>query len=382
MHLAARAQAAGASFHLLAPAQTMIESAKPVISVGAIRTGCGKSQTARRIVRVLRDRGLRVGVIRHPMPYGDLSRQAVQRFASERDMTDEQCTIEEREEYEPHVAMGGVVFAGVDYERILHVAEAESDVILWDGGNNDTPFYRPDLHVVVMDPHRAGHEFHYYPGETNLRMADLVVVNKVDTAEAGRVEEVEAHVRDVNPRAKIVRADSPPRVEDAERIRGKRVLVIEDGPTLTHGEMPYGAGIVAARQGGAAAIVDPRPYAVGSIRETYARYGHLTEVLPAMGYGTRQMADLEATIARTPCDLVLVATPIDLARLVRIDQPNARVTYELEEHDREALPRAIDDMLARRVPRPHRAPRESGATPRAHAVPGEHSRTSPEGGVS
>jgi predicted GTPase len=359
MHLAARAQAAGAGFRLLAPRETMLRSERPVISIGAARTGCGKSQTARRIATLLRAQGLAVGVIRHPMPYGDLARQAVQRFATLADMAQHRCTIEEREEYEPHLAMGSVVFAGVEYRAILAAAEAESDVILWDGGNNDLPFIRPDLHVVVVDPHRPGHELRYYPGETNLRMADVVVVNKVDTARPEDVATVEGAVHAVNPRAIVVRADSPPKVERPDDVLGRRVLVIEDGPTLTHGEMPYGAGVIAARRLGAT-IVDPRPFAVGSIRETFARYPHLTEVLPAMGYGDEQIEELRLTIERVPCDVVMIATPVDLTQLIPIGRPTARVTYELEEHDRGALPAAIRGMLARRAgaihPRPPARP--------------------------
>jgi predicted GTPase len=347
MHLAARAQAAGAGFRLLAPREAMIPSVKPVISIGAARTGCGKSQTARRIAAILHDLGLRVGVIRHPMPYGDLSSQALQRFASVADMDRHHCTIEEREEYEPHIAMGSVVFAGVDYDTILRAAEAESDVILWDGGNNDVPFYRPDLHVVVVDPHRPGHELRYYPGETNLRMADVVIINKVDTADPEDVAVVERDVRAVNPHALVVFADSPPRVDRPDLVRDRRALVIEDGPTLTHGEMPYGAGMIAARRL-RATLVDPRPFAIGSIRETFMKYSHLVHALPAMGYGERQVAELCATIERVPCDVVLIATPIDLTRHMTIPRPTARVTYELEEHDRGALPRAIGEMLAMR----------------------------------
>jgi predicted GTPase len=347
MHCAARVHAAGAEFRLLGPRQTMLHSGKPVIAVGAVRTGCGKSQTSRRVSRILAGMGLKVAVIRHPMPYGDLRLQVCQRFATFADMDLQKCTIEEREEYEPHVAAGSLVFAGVDYEVILHAAEREADVILWDGGNNDLPFYHPDLNIVIVDPHRAGHELRYYPGETNLRMADLVVVNKVDTAEVANVEAVEASIRRVNPRATVVRANSPVTVGDPSLVRGKRVLVVEDGPTLTHGEMRYGAGLVAARSLGAAEIVDPRPWAQGSLRSVFERYAHLSQVLPAMGYGERQVEELRATIAAVPCDAVLIATPIDLGRVLRIEKPSTRVIYELEEHDRTVLPQAIERALAR-----------------------------------
>ncbi len=345
MHQACRVNAAGAEFVLLGAGQTMLESTKPVISVCAVRTGSGKSQTSRRVTRILKELGKKAAVVRHPMPYGDLARQAVQRFASVADMDEAQCTIEEREEYEPHTAMGNLVFAGVDYEAILRRAEQEADVVLWDGGNNDTSFYRPDLSIVVADPHRAGHELRYYPGETNVRMADIVILNKVDTAPAEAVQTVEANVRALNPRATILRANSPVTAKDPGAIRGKRVLVIEDGPTLTHGEMRYGAGYVAAQKLQAAEIVDPRPYAQGSIKQVFAKYSHLTQILPAMGYGARQVAELSATINAVPCDVVLIATPIDLGRILKIDKPSTRVTYELEELDPNVLPRAIAATL-------------------------------------
>jgi predicted GTPase len=347
MHKAAIAQAAGADFVLLGPRATMLSSARPVISVCAVRTGAGKSQTSRRVTRILEGMGLRTAVVRHPMPYGDLAQQVVQRFASVADMDAARCTIEEREEYEPHVAMGNLVFAGVDYEQILRRAEQEADVILWDGGNNDTPFYRSDLHIVVADPHRPGHEQRYYPGELNVRLADLVIVNKMDTAEPAGVEQVERSVRELNPRATILRADSPVTVREPERVSGKRVLVIEDGPTLTHGEMRYGAGLVAARRLQAAEIVDPRPYARGSIKATFEKYPHLTQVLPAMGYGDRQIAELSETIRAVPCDVVLIATPIDLGHLMKFDKPTTRATYELAEHDPTVLPRAIAAAVRR-----------------------------------
>ncbi|MBK7216354.1 MAG: GTPase [Candidatus Promineofilum sp.] len=339
MHLASRVLAAGAGFRLLNPRRTMLASSKPIISVGAVRTGSGKSQTSRRILDILQNElgYRRVVAVRHPMPYGNLAEQAVQRFASHADMDRHLCTIEEREEYEPYVERGAVIFAGVDYEAILRQAEQEADIIIWDGGNNDLPFYRPDYHIVVVDPHRPGHEMRYHPGEANVRLADAIVVNKIDTADAAGVDTVVANVRAMNPRAAIVRGASPLSVDDPAAIQGKRVLVIEDGPTLTHGEMAYGAGVVAARQYGAAEIVDPRPYAVRTIAATYQKYPTTGPVLPAMGYGREQMADLEETINRTPVDLVLVATPIDLARLVDIDKPSQRVRYELQEIGRPTL---------------------------------------------
>lgn len=345
MHQACRVQAAGADFRLLAPAVTMLKSNKPVIAICATRTGCGKSQTTRRIAAILKEMGKKVAAIRHPMPYGDLKKQVCQRFARLEDLDEHQCTIEEREEYEPHIQHGILVFAGVDYERILAAAEKEADVILWDGGNNDTPFFRPDLYIVVTDPHRAGHEVRYYPGETNVRMADVVIINKVDTAEEADIRTVEQNVRRVNPRATILQANSPCTADNPDLIRGKTVLVIEDGPTLTHGEMRYGAGHVVARQYGAAKIVDPRPYAKGSIRDVFNKYRHLTDILPAMGYGKQQMADMEATVAAVPCDSVLIGTPIDLGRILSIRQPHTRVLYELEEHDRTILPDAVRKVV-------------------------------------
>lgn len=345
MHTASRVQAAGASFRLLGASETMLRSRRPVIAVCAVRTGSGKSQTTRRIGTLLEGMGKKVAVVRHPMPYGDLTRQVCQRFTTLEDLDDAECTIEEREEYEHHIAMGKVVYAGIDYQAILERAEQEAEVVLWDGGNNDLPFFKPNLHIVVADPHRPGHESRYYPGETNVRMADLVIVNKVDTATEANVAAVELAVSQLNPRAVILRADSPITVADSDRIRGKRVLVIEDGPTLTHGEMAYGAGYLAARRAGAAEIVDPRPYAVGSLRDVFAKYGHLSEVLPAMGYGEAQIAELEATIRAAPCDLVLVATPIDLGRLLEIDKPALRALYELREHDAPALEGALRAAL-------------------------------------
>ncbi len=349
MHRASRALAAGADFLLLGPKRTMLRAEKPVIAVCAARTGSGKSQTTRYVTDILRARGLKVAVVRHPMPYGDLTRQVAQRFASFEDLDRYQCTIEEREEYEPHLERGNIVFAGVDYARILDMAQEEGDVIVWDGGNNDLPFYAPDLHIVVVDPLRAGHEMRYHPGEANVRMAQVILINKVDTAAFEAIEEVRTHVRDMNPEAHVVEAASPIFVDDPLAIRGRRVLVIEDGPTITHGEMPYGAGVVAARKFGAAELVDPRPYAVGSIRETFAKYPHIGPVLPAMGYGPQQIAELEATINRTPCDLVLVATPIDIRRVARIQHPTDRVRYELQVVGTPGLEVFIDKTLGLRA---------------------------------
>jgi predicted GTPase len=331
MHKASQVLAAGADYRLMGPKHTLLGSSKPVVAICAVRTGCGKSQTTRRVCDILRAEGQRVVAIRHPMPYGDLVAQAVQRFANYADLDRHDCTIEEREEYEPHIDRGVIVYAGVDYAAILRQAEQEADVIVWDGGNNDLPFYQPDLHIVVADPHRPGHELSYHPGEANLRMADVVVINKVDTADLDGVAAVRDSIRRVNPDALVVEAASPIFVDDPAAIRGKDVLVVEDGPTLTHGEMAYGAGVVAARRFGAAQIVDPRPYAVGSIAETYAKYPGTGPVLPAMGYGGQQQADLQATIDATPCDLVIVATPIDLSRVVAIAKPAQRVRYELQE---------------------------------------------------
>ena len=332
MHIGSRALAAGAAYTLLSPQRTMLTSSKPCVAVCAVRTGSGKSQTTRHIAKLLRDAGKRVAVLRHPMPYGDLEKQAVQRFADYADLDAADATIEDREEYEPHLAEGNLVFAGIDYAAILDQAEQEADVILWDGGNNDTPFIKPDLHVVVVDPHRAGHELRYHPGETNLRMADVCVVNKVDTAPPEGVETVLKSIRWANPAAVVVRAASPFEVEEnGETVAGKRVLAIEDGPTLTHGEMTYGAAVLAAKAHGAAELVDPRPFAVGSIAKTLEEYPGVTNLLPAMGYGREQMDELKETIARSDADLVLIGTPIDLRRLVDFDKPALRVTYSLEE---------------------------------------------------
>jgi predicted GTPase len=332
MHIGSIAMAAGADFRLMGPRSTELRASKPVVAICAVRTGSGKSQTTRHVASVLRADGKRVAVLRHPMPYGDLTRQAVQRFERYEDLDAADATIEEREEYEPHLAEGNLVFAGVDYGAILERAEQEADVVVWDGGNNDIPFIRPDLHLVVVDPHRAGHELRYHPGETNLRMADACVVNKIDTAPEEGVEAVLESIRSVNPNAAIVRAASPFEVEqDTHEIAGKRVLAIEDGPTLTHGEMTYGAAVLAAKKGGASELVDPRPFAVGSIKETFAKYPHMTQLLPAMGYGRKQMEELRETIARSDADLVLIGTPIDLRRVIELDKPALRVTYRLQE---------------------------------------------------
>jgi predicted GTPase len=344
MHVGSRALAAGASFRLLSPAETMLPSTAPVVAVCAVRTGAGKSQTTRHIAALLREAGRRVAVLRHPMPYGDLVSQAVQRFERYEDLDAADCTIEEREEYEPHLAEGNLVFAGIDYEAILRAAESEADVIVWDGGNNDTPFVRPSLHVVVVDPHRPGHELRYHPGETNLRMADVCVVNKVDSAPQEGLDAVLASIREHNPDAEVVLAASPIEiVENGVRVEGKRVLCIEDGPTLTHGEMGYGAAVLATRAHGAAELVDPRPFAVGSIAEAFETYPDIGPLLPAMGYGRRQMEDLRATIERSDADVVLIGTPIDLRRLIEFDKPALRVSYRLEELGEPTLA----DVLAR-----------------------------------
>jgi predicted GTPase len=332
MHIGSRALAAGASYRLISPAETMLTSTKPSVAVCAVRTGSGKSQTTRHIAALLRESGKRVAVLRHPMPYGDLTKQAVQRFERYEDLDAAEATIEEREEYEPHIAEGNLVFAGIDYAAILDRAEQEADVILWDGGNNDTPFVKPNVHVVVVDPHRAGHELRYHPGETNLRMADVCVVNKIDSAPQEGIDAVLDSIRTHNPSARIVLAASPFHVEgDPAEIAGKRVLAIEDGPTLTHGEMTYGAAVLAAKQHGAAELVDPRPFAVGSIAKTFADYPNVGTLLPAMGYGRKQMEDLRETIARSDADLVLIGTPIDLRRVIELDKPAFRVTYRLQE---------------------------------------------------
>jgi predicted GTPase len=332
MHIASRALAAGASFRLLSPHDTMIAPAKPVAAICAVRTGSGKSQTTRRVAQLLREDGKRVAVLRHPMPYGDLTKQVVQRFERYEDLEAADCTIEEREEYEPHLAEGNLVFAGIDYAAILEAAEREADVIVWDGGNNDTPFIKPDVHIVVVDPHRPGHELRYHPGETNLRMATVCVVNKVDSATQEGIDAVLDSIRTHNPDAQIVLAASPFHVEgDASQITGKRVLAIEDGPTLTHGEMTYGAAVLAAKANGAAELIDPRECAVGSIAATFEEYPHVGALLPAMGYGRKQQQDLRETIERCDPDLVLIGTPIDLTRLIDFGRPALRITYRLQE---------------------------------------------------
>jgi predicted GTPase len=342
MHQASRVLAAGANFRLLGPNATQVQSTKPVVSIGAVRTGAGKSQTTRRVAEALRSLGYRVAAVRHPMPYGNLIAQTAQRFGDYDDLDEYETTIEEREEYEPHLDRGVVVFAGVDYEKILRLAEQEVDIVLWDGGNNDLPFFKSDFHIVVADPHRPGHESTYHPGEANVRMADVIVINKVDTADGANVIALQAALRELNPNAVIVEAASPLAVEDPAAIRGQRVLVIEDGPTLTHGEMAYGAAWVAARRFGAAEIIDPRPYAVGTIAETYRKYPTTGAVLPAMGYGPAQIKELEATINSTPADLVLIGTPIDLRRVLKLERPAQRVRYDLQEIGRPTLA----DLLA------------------------------------
>ncbi len=347
MHNASQVIAAGADFRLMGLNATQLKSTKPVVSVCAVRTGSGKSQTTRRVSLLLRDMGFKVAVIRHPMPYGDLASQAVQRFAEYRDLELQECTIEEREEYEPHLANGMIVYAGVDYERILRQAESEVDIILWDGGNNDFSFYESDFRIVVVDPHRPGHELRYHPGEINVRTADVFVINKVDTADAENVIHVRDNLQKVNPSAQVIEAASPLFVDDPAAIRGKRVLVVEDGPTLTHGEMAYGAAWVAARRFGAAQIVDPRPFAVNSILETYNKYPTTGDVLPAMGYGDAQMGDLQETINRSEADLVLIGTPIDLNRLITINKPSQRVRYELQEIGQPDLSELLNDKFGK-----------------------------------
>ena len=347
MHKASVVLAAGADFRLMGTKRTMVESQKPVVAVCAVRTGSGKSQTTRHVCDALQKMGHKVVAIRHPMPYGDLVAQKVQRFADCEDLDRYDCTIEEREEYEPHIDRGVVVYAGVDYEAILREAEKEADVVVWDGGNNDLPFYKPDLHIVVADPHRAGHELSYYPGESNLRAADIVVLNKIDTADLANIAKVRENVRQANPDAIIVEAASPIFVEDPAAIRDKRVLVVEDGPTLTHGEMAYGAGVVAARRYGAREIIDPRPYAVRSIAQTFKKYPNTGALLPAMGYGEEQIRDLQETINATPCDLVIIGTPIDLRRVVKIEHPADRVYYELQVIGKPSLQEILQSRFAK-----------------------------------
>jgi len=336
--------AAGADYKIMGSNSTMIKSEVPLIAICATRTGVGKSQTTRRVARILNKMGKKVVVIRHPMPYGDLAKQAVQRYEKYKDMDKHKCTIEEMEEYEPHIDMGNILYAGVDYERILREAEKEADVILWDGGNNDMPFYKPDLFITLVDPHRPGHELIYYPGEINLRMADVCLINKISTAYPEGIAEVRENIRKVNPDATVVDAASPLFVDNPDIIRGKRVLVIEDGPTLTHGGMKYGAGAIAARKFGAAELIDPRPYAVGSIIDTFNKYNHLSDILPAMGYGEKQMSELEETIKNSECEAVVVGTPIDLSRIINIDKPKTRVRYELQEVGKPDLEDVIAEL--------------------------------------
>ena len=345
MHVGSRVMAAGAKFSMMGTTPTMIKSTKPVISITAVRTGCGKSQTTRAVVRALKAKGLKVVSIRHPMPYGDLEAQKVQRFAEIADLTKHKCTIEEMEEYEPHIAMGSIIYSGVDYEAIVREAEKEADVILWDGGNNDMSFYTPDLSITVVDPLRPGHEIGYYPGEVNLRTADVVVMNKIDSAYPEDVNEVLDNIREYNNDAQIIMAASSIMVDNPELIKGKKVLVIEDGPTLTHGEMQTGAGTVAAERFGAIELIDPRNHAVGKLIDTYTKYPYIGTLLPAMGYGDEQMKDLETTIANVECESVVIGTPIDLSRFVNIKQPNTRVYYELAEIGVPTVSTIIDDFM-------------------------------------
>ena len=348
MSVSALVNSAGANFVLLGPDATMVKSTKPVIAVGAIRTGCGKSQTSRRVIELLMAKGLKVVAVRHPMPYGDLAEQKVQRFATISDLGKHKCTVEEMEEYEPHVVRGNVIYAGVDYEAILRAAEndpAGCDVVVWDGGNNDFPFYKSDLMITVTDPHRAGHELRYYPGEVTLRLADVVVINKIDSSSPEGIQIVRESIDKVNPRAIVIDGASPIRVDDPSVIRGKRVLVVEDGPTLTHGEMKLGAGIVAARKFGAGELVDPRPFTVGKLTETFRIYPNIGTLLPAMGYGEQQLKDLEETINKTDCDSVVIATPIDLNRIINIRKPNTRVYYDLQEIGDPNLSQVIDEFV-------------------------------------
>lgn len=347
MHKASMVLAAGPDFRLMGASTTMLEARIPVVSVCAVRTGSGKSQTARKVCKMLKDRGYRVVVVRHPMPYGDLRKQICQRFATLQDLDKNQCTIEEREEYEAHIMNGVVVYAGVDYERILREAEKESDIIVWDGGNNDIPFYRPDFHIVVADPLRPWHELKYHPGESNARLADVVIINKVNTADQASLEIVRRNIHELNPKAAVLEASSIITVENPDTVKGKRVLVVEDGPSVTHGEMPYGAGTIAAKTFGAAEIVDPRPHAVGSILEAYRKYTHLGPILPALGYGEVQIHELERTINAVSCDLVIVGTPIDLRKILNVNKPIARAGYEL----RELSSPNLEEILERRFPR-------------------------------
>ena len=347
MHKASIAISNGADFRLMGAESTMLKSSKPVISICAVRTGSGKSQTTRKVSEILKKKGKKVVVIRHPMPYGNLVKQKVQRFATMEDLDKNECTIEEREEYEPHIRNGTVVYAGVDYEAILREAEKEADIILWDGGNNDIPFYKPDLHIVVADPHRAGHEMTYHPGEANFRMANVIIINKEETAPKDGIDLIREHIAQVNPKAIVIDAASPFFIENPERIRGKRVLAIEDGPTLTQGEMSYGAAVLASKKVGASELVDAREYAVGTILETYNKYRQIKNYLPAMGYGEKQVKDLEQTINNTPCDLVVSATPIDLTRIMKINKPIIRVRYELDEIGKPDLEDVLTEFISK-----------------------------------
>jgi len=347
MRMASWVLSLGPDFRLMGPKSTMIKSTKPVVAVVAARTGAGKSQTTRRVCRLMTEAGKKVVAIRHPMPYGDLVKQGIQRFATIEDLKLHDCTIEEMEEYEPHIEAGTILYAGVDYERILREAEKEADIVVWDGGNNDAPFYKPDLTITVVDPLRPGHELLYHPGQQNLLSADVIVVNKIDSATREQIEAVLENVRNANPRALVVKAASPISVDKPEMIRGKRVLVVEDGPTLTHGGMTFGAGMVAAQKYGASEIIDPRPWLVGEIQETFEKYPKIGKLLPAMGYGEHQVADLEATISRVPCDLVVIGTPIDIRRILKLDKPSVRVRYELQETGAPTLHEILSDFLRR-----------------------------------
>jgi predicted GTPase len=345
MHKASRVMAGGADFILIGATYTMLRAKKPVVAICAVRTGCGKSQTTRKVCEILRARGKKVVVVRHPMPYGDLLKQVVQRYSVFEDFERHHCTIEEREEYEPLVDQGIVVYAGVDYGKILQSAQEEADVIVWDGGNNDTPFYFPDVHIVVFDPYRPNHELLYYPGETNMLMADVAIINKVDTATPANVDQVRRNIEQYSPKAEILLAESPVTVSRPDQVKGRRVLVVEDGPTLTHGEMSFGAGAIAARHFGASELIDPRPYAVGTLRETFRHYAHIGPVLPAMGYNEHQIRDLEGSINQTPCDLVLFATPIHLPRILSLNKPTLRVRYDYKDHGEPTLEQALVKRL-------------------------------------
>jgi predicted GTPase len=350
MSVSAIVNASGASFMLLGPKDTMVKSTKPLIAVGAVRTGCGKSQTSRRVIEILMAKGLKVVAIRHPMPYGNLVEQKVQRYATIEDLTKHKCTIEEMEEYEPHIVRGNVIYAGVDYEAILRAAENDPDgcdVVLWDGGNNDFPFYQPDLNMTIVDPHRPGHELNYYPGEVTLRLADVAIINKIETASPEGIQQVRENIAKVNPKAIVIDGASPIKVDNPGIIRGKKVLVIEDGPTLTHGEMKIGAGTVAAKKYGAAELVDPRPYIVGKLSTTFKIYPNIGTLLPAMGYGQEQLKDLETTINNTECDAVIIGTPIDLNRIIKINKPNTRVYYDLQEIGEPNLDQILGEFVAK-----------------------------------